>query len=70
MAKTITYKRKKKSKNTWCLCGRWQIPHKLVESSQKTYHIPNQFPRLLQQYFDRFNIRFISGEFTNDWQRL
>lgn len=46
------------------------IPHKLVELTLKTYHIPERFQKLLQYYFDRFNMRFTCGDFTTDWQRL
>ena len=46
------------------------IPQKPVELTLKTYHIPERFQKLLQHYFDRFNIRFTCGDFTTDWQRL
>ncbi|KAK0141012.1 hypothetical protein N1851_022000 [Merluccius polli] len=46
------------------------IPHKLVETTLKTCHVPEQFQKLLQCYFDKFNMRFTSGNFTTDWQGL
>ncbi|KAK0136845.1 hypothetical protein N1851_026974 [Merluccius polli] len=46
------------------------IPHKLVETTLKTYHVPEQFQKLLQCYFDKFNMCFTCGNFTTDWQRL
>ncbi|KAK0153908.1 Myotubularin-related protein 9 [Merluccius polli] len=47
------------------------IPHTLVEMILvKTYHVPERFQKLLQCYFDKFNMRFTCGNFTTDWQRL
>ena len=46
------------------------VPQKLVETTLKTYHVPEQFQKLLQCYFDKFNMRFTCGNFTTDWQRL
>ena len=36
----------------------------------KTYHVPGQFQKLLEYYFDKFNIRFTCRNFNTDWQRL
>lgn len=46
------------------------IPHKLVELTLKTYHVPERFQKLLQCYFNKFKMRFTCGDVTTDWQRL
>lgn len=46
------------------------IPHKLVHLTLKTYHVPERFQKLLQRYYDNFNMRFSCGDFTTEWQRL
>lgn len=46
------------------------IPHKLVKLMLKTYHYPERFQKLLQCYFDNFNMCFTCGDFTTDWQML
>ena len=39
------------------------IPHKLVDLMLKTYHVPEHFHKLLQHYYDNFNMRFTYGDF-------
>lgn len=46
------------------------VPHKLVELTLKTYHVQERFQKLLQCYFDNFNMHFTCGDFTTDWQKL
>lgn len=43
------------------------LPHKLVESTLKAYHVPEKFQQLLQDYFIHFKLRFSSGDFTTKW---
>ncbi|KAK0136941.1 hypothetical protein N1851_026874 [Merluccius polli] len=40
------------------------IPHKIGETTLKTYHVPERFQKLLH------SMRFTCGNFTTDWQRL
>ncbi|KAL1276034.1 hypothetical protein QQF64_035657 [Cirrhinus molitorella] len=47
-----------------------RIPQKLVDLTLKTYHVPEHFQKLLQHYYNNFNMRFTCGDFTTDWQRL
>lgn len=46
------------------------IPHNLVETTLKTYHVLVRFQKLLQCHFDNFKMRFIARDFTTTWQRL
>ncbi|XP_056314571.1 uncharacterized protein LOC130229674 [Danio aesculapii] len=46
------------------------IPHKLVDLTLETYHVPERFRKLLQCYYGKFHIRFTCRDFTTEWQRL
>lgn len=46
------------------------IPHKLVDLTLQAYHVPGKVQHLLQEYFNRFRMRFTCGHFTTSWQRL
>ena len=46
------------------------IPHKLVQLTLDRYHVPEKTRTLLQDYFDRFRMRFTVGDYTTRWQRL
>ncbi|KAL1261209.1 hypothetical protein QQF64_009036 [Cirrhinus molitorella] len=35
-----------------------RIPHKLVDLTLKTYHVPERFQKLLQHYYNNFNMHF------------
>ena len=34
------------------------------------YHMPTKVQNLLHHYFESFEMRFVAGEYTTDWQRL
>ncbi|KAK3509681.1 hypothetical protein QTP70_008422 [Hemibagrus guttatus] len=40
------------------------MPHRLVDLTMKTYHVPEHFQKLVQSYYDGFNMCFICGDFT------
>lgn len=46
------------------------IPHQLVQLTLQRYHVPERTRTLLQDYFDRFRMRFTVGSYTTAWQRL
>ncbi|KAK0153168.1 hypothetical protein N1851_005139 [Merluccius polli] len=46
------------------------IPHKLVETTLNTYHVPEQFQKLLRCFFEKFNMHFTCRNFPTNWQRL
>ena len=46
------------------------IPHKLIEITLRTYHIPESFTELIMHYYDNFKIRFSLNNFTTSWQKL
>lgn len=46
------------------------IPHRLVETTLKIYHVPERFQNLVQSYFERLYMRFTCRDFTTSWQRL
>lgn len=46
------------------------MPHRIVELTLKTYHVPEDFCKMIKDYFDTFRIRFSVGDCETDWQRL
>ncbi len=46
------------------------VQHKLVDHTLKVYHVPQKVQLLLWNYFGHFKMRFNSGDFTTNWQRL
>ena len=46
------------------------IPHRLIEITLRTYHVPESFIELIMNYYDNFKIRFSLNNFTTAWQDL
>ena len=40
------------------------IPHKLIELTLKTYHIPEIYEEIIIDYYNRFKVRFTVNGFT------
>ena len=46
------------------------IPHRVIDITLERYHVPLKIRSLLQDYFDRIEMRFSVGSFVTKWQRL
>lgn len=46
------------------------MPHKLVQLTLEKYHVPAKTRHLLEEYFNRLELRFSIGDYTTSWQRL
>ena len=46
------------------------IPHQVIQTALKRYHVPEKFRTMLQHYFDNFRMRFSVGNYNTAWQRL
>ena len=46
------------------------IPHKLIETALRHYHIPDSARNLIMNYFNGINLRFSSNTFTTNWLQL
>jgi hypothetical protein len=46
------------------------VPHKLLELAMEHFWIPEVIQRMMMEYYDNFVMRFTTGKFTTDWQRL
>ena len=46
------------------------IPHILIDQAMEFFHIPPEVRRLVRKYYDQFKMRFTTGSFTTEWQKL
>ena len=46
------------------------VPHVLIEQAMEFFWIPEPVRRMIRKYYDLFKMRFTTGSFTTDWQRL
>ncbi|XP_052281123.1 uncharacterized protein LOC127878636 [Dreissena polymorpha] len=46
------------------------IPHKLIETALKHYHIPDHVQQIINGYFSNIQLRFAVGEQSTPWIRL
>ena len=46
------------------------IPHQLIDTAMKHYHIPDHFRNLVNSYFQGIKLRFTFRDVTTDWQDL
>ncbi|XP_052271350.1 uncharacterized protein LOC127872054 [Dreissena polymorpha] len=46
------------------------IPHKLIETALKHYHIPDHVQQIINEYFSNIQLRFAVGEQSTPWIRL
>lgn len=46
------------------------VPHKLIQATMDFFWIPRSVQTVLLKYYNRFKMRFTTGEFTTEWQRL
>ena len=46
------------------------VPHKLLKMAMEHFWFPEAVQDLLMSYYDNFVIRFSTGKFTTEWQRL
>ena len=46
------------------------VPHQLMQKAMDHFWIPAEVQKLLMTYYDKFIMRFSTGEITTDWQRL
>ena len=46
------------------------VPHVLIEEAMEFFWIPEQVRAMVRKYYDLFKMRFTTGAFTTEWQRL
>ena len=46
------------------------VPHKLLEASMKSYHVPQRVIKLVTTYYGNFYVRHTVGDKQTRWQRL
>ena len=46
------------------------VPHKLIKLAMEHFWFPQAIQDLLMDYYDNFVMRFSTGTFTTEWQRL
>ena len=46
------------------------VPHKLLKMAMEHFWFPEAVQDLLMSYYDNFVMRFSTGKFTTEWQRL
>ena len=46
------------------------VPHEMIQLALKMHHVPENICLMLKKYFDGFQMRFSTKEFTTDWINL
>ena len=46
------------------------LPHNLIHLALKRAHVPDEFRKLVESYYDNMHIRFTTKEFTTEWQKV
>ena len=46
------------------------VPHVLLLKAMDFFHIPLEVQRIMKLYYDRFQMRFSTEDFTTEWHRL
>ena len=46
------------------------VPHVLIDQAMEFFWIPEPVRMMVRKYYDLFKMRFTTGSFTTDWQRL
>ena len=46
------------------------VPHVLIEQAMEFFWIPEEVRKMVRKYYDLFIMRFTTGKFTTEWQRL
>ena len=46
------------------------VPHQMIQLALQMYHVPEGICKMLETYFNGFQMRFTTKEYTTDWARL
>ena len=46
------------------------VPHVLIEQAMEFFWIPEPVRAMVRMYYDKFKMRYTTGSFTTEWQRL
>ena len=46
------------------------VPHQMIQMALTMYHVPKEICQMLRTYFDGFQMRFSTAEYTTDWINL
>ena len=46
------------------------VPHTMIEEAIDFFWFPNELQEMIMSYYNNFQMRFTTGTFTTDWQRL
>ena len=46
------------------------VPHELLFKAMDFFHIPEKVKAVMKNYYNKFKMRFTTGDFTTDWHRL
>ena len=46
------------------------VPHVLLMKAMEFFHIPEEVQAIMRQYYDCFQMRFSTDDFTSEWHRL
>ena len=46
------------------------VPHAMIEEAMDFFWFPNELQEIIMSYYNNFQMRFTTGTFTTDWQRL
>ena len=46
------------------------VPHALIQAAMEFFWIPKEVQEFLMKYYNNFKMRFTTGTFTTEWQRL
>ena len=46
------------------------VPHAMIEEAMDFFWLPVEVRKMIMEYYDRFQMRFTTNDFTTDWQRL
>ena len=63
---------KKDLKVVWLDLGNayGSVPHELLFKAMEFFHIPENVKSIMQNYYNKFRMRFATENFTTDWHRL